>query len=118
MKKQLQDKLFADFPKLFVQKDLDKKATCMCWGIECPDAWYDAIHAACHCIQTMTDINKHISDKYPQVEFTQVKEKFGALCMYNNVNSDYVNGVIDMADTMVQQMDKNNKVNRIYSHHS
>jgi len=42
------------------------------------------------------------------VEFTQVKEKFGALCMYNNVNSDYVYGVIDMADTMVQKLNVKN----------
>jgi hypothetical protein len=52
----------------------------------------------------MTDNNKHISDKYPQVEFTQVKEKFGLLCMYNNVNSDYVNGVIGMANTMINHI--------------
>ena len=113
MKKQLQDKLFVDFPKLFAQKDADMKETCMCWGIECPDAWYDVIYAACDLLQTMTDNNKH-SGKYPQVQFTQVKEKFGALCMYNNANTDYVDGVIDMADAMVQQQDKNNKINRIY----
>ena len=114
MKKQLQDKLFKKFPKLFVQKDEDMKVTCMCWGIECPDAWYDVIHAACELLQTMTDNNTR-SDKYPQVQFTQVKEKFGALCMYNNANTDYVDGVIDMADAMVQQLDRSNKINRIYS---
>jgi len=102
MKQALQDKLFKDFPKLFAQKDLDKMQTCMCWGIECPDEWFDVIYAACECIQTMTDNNKNISDKYPQVEFTQVKEKFGSLCMYNNINSDYVNGVVDMANAMIR----------------
>ena len=104
MKQNLENILYKDFPKLFAQKDLDKMQTCMCWGIECPDEWFDVIYAACQCIQTMTDNNKHISDKYPQVEFTQVKEKFGLLCMYNNVNSGYVNGVIDMANTMINHI--------------
>ena len=106
MKEKLQQKLFEDFPKLFAQKDEDMSVTCMCWGIECPDEWFDVIYAACQCIQTMTDNNKDISDKYPQIEFIQVKEKFGRLCMYNNTNTDYVNGVLDMADAMVQQLDK------------
>jgi hypothetical protein len=116
VKPSLQNKIFEAFPKLFAQKDLAKEQTCMCWGIECPDAWYDVIYAACALLQSMTDNNKR-SDKYPQVQFTQVKEKFGALCMYNNANTDYVDGVIDMADAMVQQLDKNNKINRIYSPH-
>ena len=114
MKQTLQNKLFKDFPKLFAQKDEDMSVTCMCWGIECPDAWYDVIYTACALLQTMTDNNSH-SDRYPQVQFTQVKEKFGRLCMYNDTNTDYVNGVIDMADAMVQQLDKANKINRIYS---
>jgi hypothetical protein len=105
MKQALQNKLFEAFPKLFAQKDADMKETCMCWGIECPDAWYDVIYAACALLQTMTDNNTH-SNKYPQVQFTQVKEKFGALCMYNDTNTPYVNGVIDMADAMVQKLHK------------
>ena len=114
MKQALQEKLFADFPKMFRQKDLPKTETCMCWGIDCPDEWFDIIYAVCETIQTMTDNNKDLSDKYPQVEFTQVKEKFGSLCMYNNTNTDYVNGVIDMADTMVQKLDNKNGIDRIY----
>ena len=78
MKKELEQKLFNDFPKLFRQKDLDKMQTCMCWGIECPDEWFDVIYKACKLIQTMIDNNQHLSDKYPQIEFTQVKEKWGA----------------------------------------
>ena len=106
MKQNLENKLYKDFPKLFAQKDEDMSVTCMCWGIECPDEWFDVIYAACQCIQTMTDNNKDISDKYPQIEFIQVKEQFGRLCMYNNTNTDDVNGVLDKADAMVQQLDK------------
>ena len=31
MKKELQEKLFTKYPKIFVQKDLPKDQTCMCW---------------------------------------------------------------------------------------
>ena len=114
MKAELQKKLFEDFPKLFAQKDLDMKQTCMCWGIECPSEWYDVIYAACDHIQGMIDCNKHLSDKYPQIQFTQVKEKFGALCMYYNDCVDYYNGVIEMASIMVQLQDKQQDKNRIW----
>ena len=49
----------------------------------------------------MIDNNQHLSDQYPQIEFTQVKEKWGALCMYYTPVSDWVDGVLDMADAMV-----------------
>jgi hypothetical protein len=99
----LEHKLYKDFPKLFAQKDLPKEQTCMCWGIECPDEWFEVIYVACNLIQTMTDLNP---DTHPQVQFTQVKEKFGSLCMYNNTNTGYVNGVLAMADRMVQKLSK------------
>jgi hypothetical protein len=114
MKAELQKKLFEDFPKLFVQKDLDMKQTCMCWGIDCPSEWYDVIYAVCNHIQSMIDCNKDISDIYPQIEFTQVKEKYGALCMYYNNSIDYYNGVIEMASIMVQLQDKQQNKNRIW----
>ena len=101
MKQELENKLYNDFPKLFRQKDLDKSLTCMCWGIECPDEWFDVIHKACKLIQSRIDNNQHLSDKYPQIEFTQVKEKFGTLCMYYHPPTDWVDGVLDMADAMV-----------------
>ena len=33
MKAELQDKLYKKYPKIFVQKDMDKTQTAMCWGI-------------------------------------------------------------------------------------
>lgn len=37
---------------------------------------------------------------FPQIEFTQIKEKFGGLRVYTNYSSDYIYGVIRMADAM------------------
>jgi hypothetical protein len=98
MKQELQDKLYKDFPKLFIQKDWDKTKTCMCWGIETPNEWYNVIYNLCQTIQNHIDWNKS-----PQIEFTQVKEKFGSLRVYYNDNLEYVNGAIALADAFVRK---------------
>lgn len=77
MKLELQNKLFAKYPKIFRQKDESMQVTCMCWGIECGDGWYDLLDELCSKIQAYVD-KKGI----PQVEATQVKEKFATLRFY------------------------------------
>lgn len=70
MKKELQDKLYKDFPNLYAQKDLDMTKTAMCWGICCGNGWYDII--------------RDLSEKLEPfgVQAVQVKEKFGGLRFY------------------------------------
>ena len=108
MKIELQNKLFEKYPRLFRQRTLPMQETCMCWGIECGDGWYDLIDNACHLIQSHctwrinhaqylkekdgTDFNE--SDL--QCEFQQVKEKWGSLRIYHN-GDEFVDGVIEMA---------------------
>lgn len=43
-----------------------------------------------------------VPPKMPQIQFTQVKEKFGELRLYTNYCGGYVDGVIDMASRMSQ----------------
>jgi len=98
MKTSLQENLFKDFPKLFKQKDLPKERTCMCWGIETPDEWYDIIYKLCLTIQNYIDWNEA-----KQIEFTQVKEKFGSLRVYYNNQDRWIDGAIAMANSMVRK---------------
>jgi hypothetical protein len=77
MDKVLQERLFNDFPKIFVEKDLPKQQTCMCWGICTDDGWFGLLYKLCEHLQWDTDKNK-----YPQVIAQQVKEKFGTLRFY------------------------------------
>jgi len=79
MKKELQEKLFSNYPELFRQKDLPMSETCMCWGIDCGDGWYDLIDTVCNFIDFHMKENKKWT---PKIEFVQVKEKFGGLRMY------------------------------------
>ena len=115
MKKELQDKLFQEYPAIFKQKDLSMKETAMCWGIACGDGWYELIDELCGEIQNRVDnVNRRIqngmknnpvrliptkSEKFI-CEAVQVKEKFGGLCFYVYGGDDYTDGVISFAETM------------------
>ena len=55
MKKELQNKLYEKYPKIFRQKDLDKTQTAMCWGISCDDGWYNIIDTLCESLQELVD---------------------------------------------------------------
>ena len=78
MKPELQEQLYKKYPKIFKQKDLSMKETCMCWGIETGDGWYNILDFLCSQIQKICD------EKGKQVEAVQVKEKYGTLRFYTH----------------------------------
>ena len=90
MKKALQKKLFKRFPKLFVQKDLSIQQSCMGWGIDCGDGWYELLWNLCEQIELCSD----------GTEFTQVKEKWGTIRAYCVTDNDHVFDLIDMAEDL------------------
>ena len=104
MKQSLQNKLFKKYPKIFRQKDLSKKETCMCWGIECPNEWYDAIDMLCENIQNYVESRKTI-----QVEAKQVKEKFGKFCFYHEPILPWISGAVAMTQTVIDRISKKRK---------
>jgi len=97
MTPKLQKQLFENWPDIFRQKDLNMSQTCMCWGIECGDGWYDLINQLCvmleHVMQNDTNL---------KIEATQVKEKFGTLRFYTNMSksNSYANGIISAFEHM------------------
>lgn len=105
--------LYQKYPKIFAQKDWPMTHTAMCWNFECSDGWYDLLDVLCDGIQHHIDMeNMSIKFKkdrgdlpsdapnFPQIEATQVKEKFGGLRFYTNYEDDYVRGLISMAESM------------------
>jgi len=64
MNQALQNKLFEKYPKIFVQKDLDKTQTLMCWGIAVGDGWYNIIDTLCHQIQEYCDEPHKSAESY------------------------------------------------------
>lgn len=110
MNEELQQKLYDKYPKIFRQKDLPESQTCMCWGIDCGDGWYNIIDNLCNVIQSHVE-NKIQFAKYNakeetinpddfQVEAAQVKQKWGGLCFYVDKGDEYAQGCIDMAESM------------------
>ena len=76
MKNELQEKLFEKYPIIFQDHTKSECETCMCWGLETGDGWYDLIENLCKELTA-------ISNEYDiAIIADQVKEKFGTLRFY------------------------------------
>lgn len=96
MKQELQDQLYAKYPQIFAQKDLPMTQTCMCWGIDTGDGWYQIIDDLCAKIQEHVTKMKKTHRKF-SIEATQVKEKMGGLRFYLNYSDDYIDNLVEEA---------------------
>lgn len=93
MNEELDKTLVEKFPKIFADRYKSAQETCMCWGFECGNGWYNLIDSLCSCIQHYLDYKTEV----PQLVATQVKEKFGGLRFYYRGGDEYVRGLVDMA---------------------
>lgn len=66
MKKELEEKLFQKYPKIFKQKDLPISKTAMCWDIDTGDGWYMLIDELCNSLQFDIDNNNREWVKKPK----------------------------------------------------
>ena len=57
MRKELDEKLCANYPEMFRDRDGDVTTTAMCWGFECGDGWYNIIDALCSRIYNHVENN-------------------------------------------------------------
>ena len=94
------------YPKIFVNRHASMTETCMCWGFEHGDGWYQIIDSLCANIQHHIDYNNKNFEKgytqykqVPQVVATQVKEKFGTLRFYYDGGDDVIDGMVNMAES-------------------
>ena len=94
MKTELQEQLFESYPKIFARRHMSKQHTAMCYGIQCPDDWYDIIDTLCAQIKEYADQNGLI------VEANQIKTKFGGLRFYVTYSDPYIKGLVGMAEMM------------------
>ena len=106
MNPELDKQLCDKYPKIFTNRYKSPQETCMCWGLEVGDGWYNLVDVLCEALTyTFTTgifideedgkqlgIKPHIDKegkatylfvvKSPQVVADQVKEKFGTLRFY------------------------------------
>jgi hypothetical protein len=112
MKIELQNQLFEKYPDLFSNRTKTRMESCMSWGCEIGNGWYDLLSSVCWRIfQHEKNISERIAvrnkygtpsdqadlDYFP-VKFDQIKEKFGGLRIYYSGGDDYVEGVTSMAE--------------------
>ena len=114
MDDELQDKLYQKYPNLFSNKTKSPTESCMSWGCEVGNGWYDILSCLCDSVveyENMIKNNNIWSEKqfgepaqkyknYCPVKFDQVKEKYGGLRVYFSGGDDYIDGLISMAETM------------------
>jgi hypothetical protein len=120
MDAELQNQLYEKYPDLFSNRNKSRMESCMCWGCEVGNGWYELLSSVCWRIsqheKNIEDHKKYLAKQnkdiqkdlgveilgdepeYFPVKFDQVKEKFGGLRIYFTGGDDYVEGVIGMAE--------------------
>ena len=90
MRQELQDKLSADFPQIFQDVGCCPTKSCMAFGLEVGDGWYDLIHNLCQAIMATN----------PPEDFkaAQVKEKFGGLRFYTDGCTEETYRLVNLAE--------------------
>ena len=81
MKKELELELVKKYPKILRDYKGDMMQTCMAWGMECDDGWYELLDKCMEKLQYFCDICSKGGTKV-QVVASQIKEKYGTLSFY------------------------------------
>jgi hypothetical protein len=76
MTKELELKLVEKYPNILCEYGGDMKKTCMHFGMECGDGWYDLLD------ELLAKLNYISNVSGVQVVADQIKEKFGTLRFY------------------------------------
>ena len=85
MREELDKLLCEKYPKMMVNRNKPMQETCMCWGFDCGDGWFNILDQLMGNIQHHIDWNNKNFEKgytqykqVTQVTLDQVKEKFGS----------------------------------------
>ena len=66
---------------LYKEKDLPMDKTCMCWGFECPDSWFNLLKKLTINLENINNLYKNDLE----IIAHQVKTKFGSLRFYYDI---------------------------------
>ena len=100
MKQELDKLLCEKYPKMMVNRNKPMQETCMCWGFDCGDGWYNILDQLMGNIQHHIDWKNRKEEVVAQVTLDQVKEKFGTLRFYYSGGDDAIDGMVRMAESM------------------
>jgi hypothetical protein len=91
MRQELDTLLCEKYPKMMVNRNKNMQETCMCWGFECGDGWYNILN------QLMGNIQHHIDWKDKQREYARTynematQAKAGNFDLFEESMKDTVN---------------------------
>ena len=100
MRQELDKLLCEKYPKMMVNRNKNMQETCMCWGFECGDGWFNILDQLMGNIQHHIDWKNKKEEVVAQVTLDQVKEKFGTLRFYYSGGDDAIDGMVRMAESM------------------
>jgi hypothetical protein len=89
MKQELDKLLCEKYPKMMVNRNKDMKETCMCWGFDCGDGWFNILD------QLMGNIQHHIDWK--------IKQRDGAI-KYNDMAAQAKAGNFDLFEETMKAL--------------
>ncbi len=98
MNKELELKLVEKFPHILCDYGGDKMNTCMHWGMECDDGWYDLLNDLLEKLDYMSKTSG------VQVIAEQIKEKFGTLRFYFYVKNNTDSELNPCVDEIIQDI--------------
>ena len=100
MNEKLDELLCQRYPKMMVNREKSMMETCMCWGFECGDGWFNILDQLMGNIQHHIDWKNKKEEVVAQVTLDQIKEKFGTLRFYYTGGDDEISGMVRMAESM------------------
>lgn len=108
MSPELDKELCEKYPKIFKNRDGSIMQTCMAWGFECGNGWYNIIDILCSEIQHHVDFkSQNLSEEEKQslqVVAEQVKEKFGTLRFYFYGGDETIEGMVSIAESITRKI--------------
>ena len=103
MNKLLDNYLCKKYPKIFVERNLSPKESCLHCGLDVGNGWFSLIDNLCFKIQSHIDYHNSLEvkkGKIPQVIAKQVKEKFSGLRFYYEGGDDKISGMVSLAEEL------------------
>jgi hypothetical protein len=103
MNKELESKLVEKYPKILKDYGGDMRQTCMAWGLECGEGWFNLLDNCMNKLQYFCDLCSK-DDREVQVVANQIKEKYGTLRFYytsygaNDVESRIIDNIVSAAE--------------------
>lgn len=97
MRQDLDEKLTKKYPNLFRDRNGDKVKTALHWGYACGNGWYPLISKTAKKLEKL--ILELPENKRKFYKATQVKQKFGRLCLYMYDRTAEMKQIITDAET-------------------